>query len=220
MLLIDTIIFDLDGTLINSRTYVGRGTLDALEELFSQKGEKLPPVDEAYILAQMGKPMETFYRNILPEGYKHWIKEMIPIGEKHLVQAIEQGKAELFPNALTVLGELKSRGIRLGIASNCGRPYLDALTHYFRLDNFVERSYCLAYEPTKTAMVTRILKETQSRTALMVGDRASDIEAAHANRIKCIVFTLGFGTPEEIKAGDYFIKDLREIPVLLNQMTK
>ncbi len=207
----DAIIFDLDGTLINSRTFVGKGTLAALEELFSLKGETLPRVSEEYILSQLGKPINTFYGNVLPEGYKHWIEEMIPIGEKHLVQAIRDGKAELFPYVMEVMEGLRRKGIPMGIASNCGRPYLETLTQYFRLDQYASKRYCLADEPSKAAMVARILRETNSRKGLMVGDRHSDIEAAHANNIRCVVFTLGFGTPDEIKDGDYFIQDLREI---------
>lgn len=216
---IDTVIFDLDGTLINSRTFVGKGTLAALEELFRQKGEALPPVSEGYILAQLGKPIETFYRNVLPQGYKHWLAEMIPIGERHLVEAIQKGEAELFPHAVEVMEELKGRGVRMGIASNCGLAYLENLTRYFGLDRYAERAYCLAFEPSKTAMVKRLLREFNSKNAVMVGDRYSDIEAAHDNEIPVVAFTQGFGSEEEIREADYKIGSLVELLPLLQKLS-
>ena len=57
---------------------------------------------------------------------------------------------------------------------------------------------------SKIDLLARILSEhaLTRESAWMVGDRVFDIDAAHANNIRCVAAAWGYGTPEEWAQAD------------------
>jgi phosphoglycolate phosphatase len=57
---------------------------------------------------------------------------------------------------------------------------------------------------SKSDLLARVLNENSidHASVWMVGDRSFDIEAAHANGIRCLAVEWGYGTPEEWSQAD------------------
>lgn len=195
------ILFDLDGTLIDSAPAI----LASFREAFAQTGVVPvrsiddsvigPPLNETLQLlagsvdpALIGALTEAFKASYDSEGFK--------------ATAAYAGVGKM-------LGELADAGLTLSIATNKRihptRLILDHLgwsghfTHVYALDLFVPRL------PGKAAMIGRLLADQgiPVAQAIYIGDRSEDGESADANGLPFIAVTWGYGslTANEMRAG-------------------
>ena len=195
------ILFDLDGTLIDSAPAI----LASFREAFAQTGvapvlsidESIigPPLTETLQLlsgstdsALIGQLTEAFKASYDSEGYK--------------ATADYAGVGKL-------LAELAGAGLQLSIATNKRiHPtrlilehlgWLDHFRHIYALDLFTPRL------SDKAAMIARLLTDQgiAKDQAIYIGDRSEDGESADANGLPFIAATWGYGslTPAEMRAG-------------------
>ena len=195
------ILFDLDGTLIDSAPAI----LASFREAFAQSGiapvraidESIigPPLTETLQLlsgsrdpALVARLAEAFKASYDSEGYK---------------------ATAAFAGVGALLAELAGAGLTLSIATNKRihptRLILDHLgwrdhfTHIYALDLFPTRL------PDKAAMIGRLLADQAipKSAAIYIGDRSEDGESADAKQLPFIAVTWGYGslTKEEIRKG-------------------
>ncbi len=195
------ILFDLDGTLIDSAPAI----LASFRDAFAQAGvapvraidESVigPPLNETLQLlagsadpALIARLAEAFKASYDSEGYK--------------ATAAYAGVGEL-------LAELAGAGLTLSIATNKRihptRLILDHLgwgghfAHVYALDLFSPRL------PNKAAMIARLLADQgiARDQAIYIGDRSEDGESADANDLPFIAVTWGYGslTPAEMRTS-------------------
>ncbi|WP_341743867.1 HAD family hydrolase [Azonexus hydrophilus] len=195
------ILFDLDGTLIDSAPAI----LASFRAAFSQTGiapavaidESVigPPLTETLQLlsgsddpALIGRLGEAFKASYDGAGYRE--------------TAAYAGVGEL-------LAELAGAGLTLSIATNKRihptRLILDHLgwrghfTHVYALDLISPRL------PNKAAMIARLLadQDIAKEQAIYIGDRSEDGESADANGLPFIAVTWGYGSlnTDEMRAG-------------------
>lgn len=195
------ILFDLDGTLIDSAPAI----LASFREAFARTGIAParaiddsvigPPLVETLQLlsgsddpALVARLAEAFKASYDSEGYK--------------ATAAFAGVGEL-------LAELAGAGLTLSIATNKRihptRLILDHLgwsghfAHVYALDLFTPRL------PDKAAMIARLLADQNiaREQAIYIGDRSEDGESADANGLPFIAVTWGYGslTADEMRPG-------------------
>ncbi|MCL6547969.1 MAG: HAD hydrolase-like protein, partial [Alicyclobacillus sp.] len=119
----------------------------------------------------------------------------------------------LIPGAREVLTQLRSRGHTLTTASNCGQVYLDTVLDSQGLRALFTQPLCLQTVGgrVKADILAAHFQRFDRRDAVMVGDRASDIEAARAHGIPIIGCALGFGAEEELREADVIVHSLPEL---------
>lgn len=187
------IIFDLDGTLIDSSS----GILAALGDAFNTRGLSLwhpltpgiigPPLMETLaILAGTNEPTvllpltEAFKNNYDEDGYR---------------------KTTVFPGVTEMLTKLHQRGYNLHIATNKRIYPTQRIISFLGWEGYFLGVYALdSFEPplkSKTDMLSAILArhEIDPRTVFYIGDRQEDGEAALDNRIAFLLASWGFGEP-------------------------
>ena len=195
------ILFDLDGTLIDSAPAI----LASFREAFARTGVAParaidasvigpPLVETLQLLSDSDDPaliaglVEAFKASYDSEGYK--------------ATAAYAGIGEL-------LAELAGAGLTLSIATNKRlhptRLILEHLgwsghfAHVYALDLFTPRL------PDKAAMIARLLADQNitREQAIYIGDRSEDGESADANGLSFIAVTWGYGslTAAEMRAG-------------------
>jgi len=73
---VDTIIFDMDGTLLKSDTYCVQAIQKAIRDVYAKNNinSKIPSPQK--IIKEVGKPSRQFYRDILPAKYNYLIDEV------------------------------------------------------------------------------------------------------------------------------------------------
>ncbi len=195
------ILFDLDGTLIDSAPAILASFRDAFAQTGITPARSIddsvigPPLPETLQLlsgsddpALIARLAEAFKASYDTEGYK--------------ATAAYAGVGEL-------LGELAGAGLMLSIATNKRihptRLILDHLgwrnhfAHVYALDLFSPRL------PDKAAMIGRLLADQAipKEEAIYIGDRSEDGESADANALPFIAVTWGYGslTPAEMRLG-------------------
>jgi phosphoglycolate phosphatase-like HAD superfamily hydrolase len=195
----DCVVFDLDGTLVATDRFWVRaaraGARRAFRELELER--ELPGADEW--LGMVGLPLDQGFDRVfadLDETARRLIQRRCVEEEE---AALVAGGALLMPGAGEVLRSLEAFGVRIGIASNCAGSYLHHMLSALDLGEYVRESRCLDSPGvhSKADMIADILSVYGTRSAVMVGDRAGDAEAAHANGIPHVHLADGLAPKRE-----------------------
>ena len=185
LVLFDAVVFDLDGTLVATERFwveaARSGARRALAELELER--ELPSAAEW--LSMVGLPLATGFRLVFPDLDEAQRAHLLARCVEEEEAALRAGGAALMDGARELLSALRARGLRLGIASNCGRGYLDTMMNDLGLAEWVHQARCLDSRGVrdKADMVADLLEGFGTRSAVMVGDRRGDAEAAHRNAL-------------------------------------
>lgn len=200
------VVFDLDGTLINSLEDLA----DSANWMLLQHGYPTHPVDA--------------YRYFVGDGMRKLIERILPLEERNDVR-IEQCKAEfvayytihmedktvVYPGMIELLKELKDRGLKIAVATNKVHIAVAPLmAEYFpgiRFDSMIGQREGIPVKPHPQIMYD-ILKETdcQPSETLHVGDTATDMQLAHSAGVTPVGVLWGYRPLEELQeAGAKFI---------------
>lgn len=200
------VVFDLDGTLINSLEDLA----DSANWMLLQHGYPTHPVDA--------------YRYFVGDGMRKLIERILPPEERNDVR-IEQCKAEfvayytihmedktvVYPGMIELLKELKDRGLKIAVATNKVHVAVAPLmAKYFpgiRFDSMIGQREGIPVKPHPQIMYD-ILKETdcQPSETLHVGDTATDMQLAHSAGVTPVGVLWGYRPLEELQeAGAKFI---------------
>jgi len=195
------ILFDLDGTLIDSAPAI----LSSFRQAFAQTGTTAvrridesvigPPLTETLQLlsgsrdpALIGQLSDAFKASYDNTGYQATVA---------------------YPGVGELLAQLASAGLTLSIATNKRiHPtrlilhhlgWSEHFAHVYALDLFSPRL------PDKAAMIARLLADQSipKEAAIYIGDRSEDGESADANGLPFIAVTWGYGSlnADEMRAG-------------------
>lgn len=204
------IIFDLDGTVTDSRPGIVKGVQYALRcyGIDEQNQDKLT--------AFVGPPLYKSFMNYLgcPEDEA---KEVVACYREYYAET------GLYENALyegidALLYQLKEAGYRIVLASSKPRIYVKRILSHFRVMRYfdiVEGSEIDGTNTDKAELLTHLLEKwnLKAEECVMVGDRKYDIEGAKANGIDSIAVGYGYGSEDELsKAGPtYFFPTIEEV---------
>lgn len=188
----DTVLLDLDGTLVDSAP----GILGSLREAFDELGLDWP--EHALGRHVLGPPLYTTLPGIVGADRA---AEVVAVyrrryGETGLLAS------EPYPGIDALLHELGSRGVRLALATSKAEVYARAiLDNHGWTELFAEITGDTldAARPTKTAVVAEALRRLGTRErAIMVGDRRDDVAGARAHGLDCVGAGWGYGSPGEL----------------------
>ncbi len=200
----DLWIFDLDGTLIDSRLDL----VTAVNATLTWRG--LAPLPEATIVSFIGDGAEDLIRRSLAAagaatalidddfaGTMRWFLEYY--GDHCLDRTV------LYPGARDLLGTLAAHGTPMALLTNKPeKPTLKILAHLDILRHFgqiVPGDGPLGKKPDPAGL-TAILKamNTAPENAVLVGDSLQDLEAARAAGTAMIAFRGGLGDAAALAA--------------------
>jgi phosphoglycolate phosphatase len=209
------ILFDLDGTLVDSAADLYRAMNMSLNAL------QLPFVTEAQVRNWIGKGTSLFCESVL----KHLTGELEPAQHQQLLTTfLNIYNAEPCVDTLPFKGIMefldwgKAQGKTLVCVTNKpelpARGILDGLnmSHYFDDciggDRFAERKP----HPRQLLHCVDHYGVTKDQV-LMIGDSSNDVEAARRAGIDCIVVSYGYNHGENIAdcQPQQIVDDLREL---------
>jgi len=201
---IDLIIFDLDGTLIDSLADLA----DATNHMLTSLGRKAASLEQ--VRGYVGQGARRLVERAMPDA----VAEEIEIGlsvflaynEEHIVD-----KTRLYPGAEETLSILRDSGKTLAVVSNKNVALCRKVLNTLKADGFFQciigadslRERKPSPEPLRKVMGD--LGFIPERTA-MVGDSINDIAAGKAAGILTIGCSFGYGDRSEIAGADYIIE--------------
>jgi phosphoglycolate phosphatase len=211
-------VFDLDGTLVDSRRAIVRAVAQGVARVLQRHEieDQLP--DEAAIMDAMGLPPVEYYRRILPPQLAHLAPEVKESATAAEVEALARGEGKLYPAVEETLQALHTRGVRLAIVSNAQEPYFRACLRYLKLSAFVEHAECHEELPTgiaggKPVLLRRALQKlgVAAVKSVMVGDRREDIAAGRELGSKTVGLSYGFARAGELEDADHVFAEFRRL---------
>lgn len=205
---INTILFDLDGTLVDSN--------ELIIESFKVTFNKYQP-DRIYsrseLIDMIGPPLKETFRIV--SHNETVISEMIDFYRK-FYQENEFAYITLYPNVLETLSSLSNKGINLGIVTTKFKESALPSIKHFGLDKFITHYSFLGdvdeHKPSPKPLYYVLNNFSNIDKALMVGDNTSDILAGKNAKI----FTCGINwtlNKEKLKKTkpDFWIEDYLEL---------
>lgn len=205
--------FDLDGTLYSSEPVLGLAYDSAIRAANTEWGTSWPIPTTAQILAHVGRPVRDIFARLFPEMPDSVRGPLSQRVLEDLAARIRAGGGHLFPGARELLESLGGSGCELVLVSNCRRLYLEAVTGTFGLAPFFTVMHCNEDDPElgKSGLLARAVA---GRPGVMVGDRASDGEAALAAGVRWIGCDFGHVGEEgrnELSGADAVVTSLVEV---------
>jgi len=184
----EAMLFDLDGTLFRTETLLLPAYRAAFDEL-RRRGlyaKETPP--EERILSSLGMLLDEIWRRVMPEASDEARAEADKLLLHYQIKGLGQGKGELYEGVAETLKELRARGIRLFVASNGLEGYVKHVIEAKGLGPLFEDLYSAGRFQTrsKVDLVKLLLDNSGIRSAWMVGDRSSDVEAGLRNGLTVV----------------------------------
>jgi pyrophosphatase PpaX len=204
------VLFDIDGTLLDSAEFIYRAFAHVLRE------RKLPPRSRADMAAVMGVSLEECYRVLAGGGdLEAMCREHRAFQRQHL------DLPRAFPGAIEVLEELARMGLRMAAVTT--RSRISSLTTLERcgLARFMQTVMSAEDtpnlkphpEPLRKALAVLKVKPAQ---AVMVGDTEADVQAGRSAGTLTVGAVYGFqGAAVQRCNPDYVIRSIRELPAVL-----
>lgn len=209
------ILFDLDGTLIDSSEGITKSVQYALKHLGIQEEnlEKLYPF--------IGPPLiDSFERHygLAEEAAK---EAVVYYRERYADIGIFE--CRLYPGVREVLMQLKQQGYRIGMASSKPEEACRRILEHFEIleefDDVVGASADgrISTKEQVLAEVFRRWEDIPSQEMCLIGDTIFDVEGANSHNIPCVAVSFGFGDMDEMLAAGAVAKcdDFAELPEII-----
>lgn len=124
-------------------------------------------------------------------------------------------KQRLFPGMGEALRSLAGAA-ELVVVSNGNEEYLRRSASFLGVAACFRQMYGKLPGVTKAQRLAQAMAAMGPRRALMVGDRAGDLEAGRANGLTTVAACYGYGSPEEWALGDRRAASVAELERLLS----
>jgi len=196
------ILFDIDGTLIDSTEQMTEAIHRAMEDM-----PHLPKPSQSSVQASYGLAGSAFWRKAIPEASEEDIRLIRKKRHGHLEATMAEQNV-LFDGIRSLLEALVSAGHTISTASNCGNHYLNLVLDSQDIRSFFTSPKCLeSVNGKEKADILRAHREEFGEESYwMIGDRSSDVEAARKEKMPVVLCQYGFGTQSEWDSADHVIE--------------
>ena len=195
---ITTLLFDIDGTLVDSNDFHVR----AWQEVFRAAGHDFP---FQVIHDQVGKGGDNLLPSLLPDLTK---EEQEKIAERHGPLYRERYMAEVKPfyRARDLLARAKQEGLTLALATSANpeelEHYVELLDAKDLIDVTTDKGDVESTKPSPDIFATAARKAgAKPEQALAIGDTPYDVLAANRAGIGCIAVLSGGFAEEDLRAA-------------------
>ena len=211
------VIFDMDGTLFQTNLILE----SALESTFEQLRQKdqwtgTTPIEKYREI--MGVPLPIVWETLCPEHSPQMREQSNQLFQLALIEQIKSGNGALYEGVESTLIKL-AQTQPLFIASNGQTDYLQAIAETYNLTKWIKSIYSidLIASGNKSELVAIVLKENNIQSGFVVGDRSSDIQAAHDNHLTSIGVRFDFAQENELEKADYIVNRFDEISAIIQR---
>ena len=211
----DTVLFDLDGTIIDSAP----GIVQSIAHTLRAMDRPVPPMKE--LLHWVGPPLPQSFESrggIEPDR----VDEAVSIYREQYLN-VGAYDAKIFDGMGAILRDLRAEGRHLAIATSKPTTPATLMLEHFTLvpyfsviaaaaDDESRGEKHLIIDDALTGLANLGIGPSR---VLMVGDRIHDIEGARQHGIPCAIVRWGYGTSDEWAHAEHQIDTPRQLRALL-----
>lgn len=210
------LIFDLDGTLIDSLPDL----IDATNHL--RQNYRLPPLNADEVRKLIGQGARSLVARALPTATPQQVEDGLEIFLSYNLAHIAD-KTTLYPGVVETLQALEGQGIPLCVLSNKNVGLCREVLAKLGIAQFFPAVFgadSFPFRKPSPEPVLALLKEFQvaTRECVIVGDSINDMAAGEGAGVVTVGCSYGYGDSSELAGADYLVEDfpsLLELPILV-----
>ena len=184
----DLIMFDLDGTLVNSEEGVTKTVQYALNACGIEEN------NQDNLRRFIGPPLVDAFMEYYGMSENEALKALEKYRERYREIGIYEN--ELFPDVKTVLEELKKNGKKIALATSKPHVFAGEILKSFDLIEYFDILVGAEFDGTrndKADVIKEVLNQAGDyQNPVMIGDRKHDVEGARKNGVDFMGVSFGF----------------------------
>jgi phosphoglycolate phosphatase len=201
---IDSIIFDLDGTLWDSTEAV----LKAWAMVFERNKDIKNPITKEILESCMGLQIHEIGVKLFPYLEKVDQTKILDICCEEERKLLRKEGGMLYKDLENTLQTL-SKSYSLFIVSNCQCGYIEAFLDYHNLGKYFKDIECAGNTKlVKGENIKSVMKRNHLEHPVYVGDTQGDCDGAKLANIPFVFASYGFG---KVDGYDYVIEEISDI---------
>lgn len=204
-----TILFDLDGTLLDTLEDLA----DAVNHILERHRCPQRTLDE--VRAFVGNGLGMLMRRALPAQYSQTVSDLLAEELRTYYTAHSRIKTKPYGGIREMLESLRAGGAQVAVVSNKADEAVEELCRFYfpgLVDAAVGETPARRPKPAPDAVELALERLRTDRSGTVyVGDSQVDVDTAQAAGLPCIAVTWGFRTREELlQAGAETLADTPE----------
>lgn len=211
MMKYNTVLFDLDGTLIDPKIGITTSVQFALKKM----GITIDNIDELEFF--IGPPLQLSFK----EHYGFTDDEVTKAIEYYRERYKPIGIYEntVYEGILSLLVQLKEAGCQIAIATSKPTIFAQKIAEHYNFHTYFDAIIGSELDGTRTLkaeVVTEVLQQLGNpnvASCVMIGDRKFDIIGGATNNMDTIGVTYGYGTEEELQQANstYIVHSVEQL---------
>jgi phosphoglycolate phosphatase len=208
-MIIRAVLFDLDGTLVDSL----EDLTDAVNHIRSAYFQ--PPLTAEAVRLKVGKGSRNLVQQVLPDvtdsDIDHALGMFLEFNREHIAD-----KSRLYPGIQELLQEFAARDIKMAIISNKNEDLSSLILQTLGINDMFESVCGGDTYPERKPSPLPLLRVAESLgvapcECVMVGDSINDIQAGQQANIASIACTWGYGNKAELAGAGAFTSSPQEL---------
>lgn len=200
----NTVLFDLDGTLIDTIADLAGATETVLSEYGVGTADGTPRYTYQQYCRFVGNGARKLVQRALGDGFTEQQVDAAYQRFLELYNANCMDKTAPYEGIVALLDSLKEKGVRLGVVTNKPEKQAQMLArHFFEPYNFICVYGSIETRPNKPdpTVVELALQncDAERETTIFVGDSDVDVVTAHNAGLVCAGACWGFRGKEELQ---------------------
>ncbi|MGC8728892.1 MAG: HAD family hydrolase [Elusimicrobiales bacterium] len=205
----NTFIFDLDGTLIDSKVDIVNSFNLAIKEVLNPNEVKDP-------VSYIGYSVKEMVLNLYPDTSKTEVDEIIT-KFRFIYDNSYFPNTRLFTDSIKVLNKLKNENKRIFLLTNkpstATIPILKKLSILDYFESIITRDVNIKKNKSELLKELIINNNLVKNDTLLIGDTEIDVFAANENNLKVAIVKNGYGDYSKILKlkPDYIIENIGDL---------
>ena len=195
--MIKAVIFDLDGTLLNTSVEINLLINKALSKF------NLRQISLKQTIEYIGNGAKKLVERAVPEEYSHLTEKVFEYFSKIYAEC-DNSNTTLYDGEEEVLYYLKQNGVKLAIVTNKPQAAANAvykkLLSKFNFDLVIGQSEKFPVKPNPQSTLSAINSlGVEKEECLFVGDGETDVQTAINSKVNCVAVLWGYRNREQLK---------------------
>lgn len=215
--MIKTVLFDLDGTLLNTLTDLSNSVNYALNS------HHLPQRTELEVRSFLGNGIHNLIEKSVPENTPSELLEDVFQSFKSYYLQHGLDSTAPYPGIMSLLKALQQKSVKMAIISNKVDTAVQQLNKKFFSDYIgiaIGEKPQIRRKPAPDSVLLAIKAlDANPATTLYVGDSEVDYETAHSAGIRCALVTWGFRDRLDLEDlhADYYVNSPHELMAVISE---
>lgn len=213
-MILKNIIFDLDGTLLNS----SEGIINSVQYALEKDGRMVEDKKELEIF--IGPPLKDTFTRFFEYSDEEAEERILDYRDFFAKEGFDQ--SSLYEGVKEMVEKL-SKKANLYIATTKLDKYAHLSLEKFGIENCfqgIQGSTADGKITFKTDVLAKLVEDHKldPEVSIMIGDHLLDINGAKDQGMRSVGVTYGFGDLEEIQQADYQVDSISELSKLLEDL--